>query len=101
MESLEVVKQMLDALKARSEPLVSDVPPAPGSRAGRFRQLLCPDFHPVDAPATPPLRATSASTPSSSLVERVDRLEAEVASLRETVKSLEDALGGPDGTQPP
>src|SRR5687768_344857 len=41
MESLEVAKGMLSALRERAEPLVRELPPAPGSRAERYVQLLC------------------------------------------------------------
>src|SRR5918992_502230 len=49
MESVDDVKQMLRALSQRSEPLVRELPPSPGSRAERYAQLLCPDLHPIDA----------------------------------------------------
>src|SRR5688500_14852368 len=49
MESLDVAKDMLRALMERPEPLAKQIPPAPGSRAERFVQLLCPDLHPLDA----------------------------------------------------
>src|SRR5688500_10413741 len=48
MESLDVVKAMLRALSDREDPLVRELPPAPGSRAERFAQLLCPELHPLD-----------------------------------------------------
>src|SRR5215208_939996 len=50
LESLDVVKNMLRAMQDREEPLVRELPPAPGSRAERYAQLLCPDLHPLDAP---------------------------------------------------
>src|SRR5256885_7093347 len=51
LESLDVAKNMLRALIERGEPLATELPPAPGSRAERYAQLLCPDLHPLDAPA--------------------------------------------------
>src|SRR5215213_11101574 len=48
METLDVVRDMLRALSSREEPLVRELPPAPGSRAERYMQLLCPDLHEVD-----------------------------------------------------
>ena len=50
LESLDVVKNMLRAMQERGEPLVRELPPAPGSRAERYAQLLCPNLHPLDLP---------------------------------------------------
>ena len=65
LESLEDVKQMLRALSERSEPLVRDLPPSPGSRAERYAQLLCPDLPPLDAPA--PVPSTTSAGPTSAV----------------------------------
>lgn len=95
LNSLEVVKEMLDQLKARPEPLVRELPPAPGSRAERYMQLLCPEAHPTDAPAA----ATSSSQPSNrSMLQRIDELERQVMILRDAVRKLATALGEPDPT---
>jgi uncharacterized protein YceH (UPF0502 family) len=99
LESLDVVKDMLRALMERPEPYVKEIAPAPGSRAERFVQLLCPDLHRLDVPAASPA-ATAATLPpradaSPELVERVTRLEGEVASLRQLVTRLAEALGEP------
>src|SRR5687768_15944233 len=51
LESLDVVRDMLRALREREQPLVRELPPSPGSRAERYAQLLCPDLHPHDTPA--------------------------------------------------
>ena len=53
METIDVVKELLRALQERSEPLIKELPPSPGSRAERFAQLLCPGLHAVDAPPVP------------------------------------------------
>src|SRR4051794_35418930 len=50
-ETLERVTDMLRALMEREEPLVKQIPPAPGSRAERFVQLLAPDAHSIDVSA--------------------------------------------------
>ncbi len=85
----------------RDEPLIRRVPPAPGSRAERYAQLLCPTLHPIEeaaaaaaAPAPPP-----DATPA--LADRVARLEAEAARLRAAVERLADALGAADMIDPP
>src|SRR4029453_1764650 len=57
LESLDVVKSMPRGLAERSEPLVRELPPAPGSRAERYVQLLCPELHPI---AEQPVPAASA-----------------------------------------
>src|SRR3954467_6347421 len=49
LESLDVVKDMLRALAERPEPFIKQILPAPGSRAERYVQLLCPDLHRIDA----------------------------------------------------
>lgn len=93
LNSLEVVKEMLDQLKARAEPLVRELPPVAGSRAERYMQLLCPDAHPIDAPAL----AASAGQPSNrSMSQRIDELEQQVSVLRDAVRKLAAALGEPD-----
>ena len=110
MESLEVVKQMLRALGEREEPLVRELPPAPGSRAERYVQLLCPDLHPLDAAAAGPAphaAGAGANTPSApggsagAVADRVSRLEAEVESLKSALRRLAAAVGEPDPTVEP
>jgi uncharacterized protein YceH (UPF0502 family) len=100
LESLDVAKNMLRALAEREEPLVRELPPAQGSRAERYVQLLCPDLHPLDAPAAPAApAATTASAPSApgpGLADRVASLEAEVKSLREALRRLAQSVGEPD-----
>jgi hypothetical protein len=88
METLEDARAMLRGLMDRPEPLARELPPASGSRAERYAQLLCPDLHPMAAPASPEIAA-----PPSSLHERVAKLEAEVAVLRDELTRLKAALG--------
>ena len=92
METMEVTQGLLTALMTREEPLVKDLPPAPGSRAGRFVQLLCADLHPTDAVAMAAV-ITPASPVSSPLAERVAMLESEVAGLRAELVQLKQQLG--------
>jgi uncharacterized protein YceH (UPF0502 family) len=104
LESLDVVKNMLRALTEREDPLVRELPPAPGSRAERYVQLLCPDLHPLDAPAQVPaaaaaqgsLQPAGGTTGASSLSARVEALEAEVEALRGALLRLATSLGEPD-----
>ena len=102
LESLDAVKDMLRALTERPEPYVRQIPPAPGSRAERFVQLLCADLHRIDvssapsaSPAAPAATSMGNATASTELAERVERLEGEVASLRQLVTRLAEALGEP------
>lgn len=96
LESLEAAKQMLDALMTRAEPLVRELPPDPGSRAYRYQQLLCPELHPVkvmaavDLPSKPALEPVPAD---ANLLERVNRLEVELESVRKMVHKLAESLG--------
>jgi uncharacterized protein YceH (UPF0502 family) len=93
MESLERVRDMIRALSERPEPYVKELPPAPGSRAERYVQLLCPDLHPVDAPVG---ATAAAAVDGYSLSDRVEKLEAEVESLKFAVSKLAQAMGEPD-----
>ena len=63
--------------------------PAPGSRAERYAQLLCPDAHPLDAaPARAPAEPRAPAPPGASDLEaRVARLETEVSELRALLES--------------
>ena len=113
--SLEELGNLLKFMMNRDEPLIRSVPPAPGGRAGRFAQLLCPHLHRLDepsshvasAPATPPSAppapaAQVAQTPvspdagSSGLVARIETLEADVRRIARAVEQLADALGEED-----
>jgi uncharacterized protein YceH (UPF0502 family) len=100
MESLDVAKDLLRMLMEREEPMVKLVPPSPGSRAERYAQLLCPDLHPLDvSTASSAPVATVDSSPATSLAQRVDRLESEVADLKEALRKLAVAVGESDPTQ--
>lgn len=112
LESTEIVKNVLDSLMGvggtRPEPMVRELPPAPGDRAPRYAQLLCPKLHPLDAPPASPRvsdlgggggaasnAASGGGGGGSDLARRVASLEQEVASLRATVEKLAAALGEP------
>ena len=116
LESLDVVKNMLRAMQERDEPLVRELPPAPGSRAERYAQLLCPTLHPLDAPpASAPSERTASERPSAlaasvassivrssdtSLVDRVAALESEVRTLRDALRRLAQSVGEGDPLAP-
>ena len=103
METLDVVRDMLRALREREEPLVRELPPSPGSRAERYAQLLCPDLHPLDVPGTPPMsHAAQHDAPASfvqregGLSQRVEKLEGAVATLQDALRRLAAAVGEAD-----
>ena len=88
------VEAFLDELQERSAekggPLVVQLPRAPGAREQRWAHLLC---GPVDTSASPAPSGGAGASPSPALQARVDALEAEVASLRNTVQRLCAELG--------
>jgi uncharacterized protein len=100
LESLESVQEILDSLLKRGdeqtpgEPLVRSVPPAPGSRAMRFAQLLAPDLHPLDsAGGGGEHHAASRSAADPGLTARVEELERQVESLRAELRELRERMG--------
>jgi uncharacterized protein len=102
LNSLDDAKTMIRALGEHTEPLVKEIPPAPGSRAERYVQLMAPDAHPIqDAPVAGGASAASSSSVSSSpagrgLADRVAALEGEVATLRAALQKLAAAVGEAD-----
>ena len=95
-ESLEAVKNMLAALMTREEPMVRELAPAPGSRAERYVQLLCPELHPIEVASGFEASADAPPASGPSLSSRVQMLEAEVANLREALRRLAQSIGEPD-----
>lgn len=95
-ESLEAVKNMLTALMTREEPLVKELPPAPGSRAERYAQLLCPELHSLEAAAAPASGDDAHAARAPGLAGRVEALEAEVAELKSALRRLAQAVGETD-----
>lgn len=103
LESTDVVGNLLESLQQRQPPLVERLPPAPGTRAERFRHLLgSPESRrraetldaaaATAAPGTVP-KPSGKDSGVSELVHRVERLERRLA-------ALEAALGShaADGT---
>jgi hypothetical protein len=98
--SLDEVQNLLKFMMDRESPLVRRVEPAPGSRAQRYAQLLCPHLHRLDEPAGEDApedsapAATAAGKPG--LASRVEMLEGDVMRLRRVVEHLANALGETD-----
>ena len=100
METLDVVRDMLRALREREEPLVRDLPPSPGSRAERYAQLLSPTSHDLEAgesgeavAAPRQDRPEAEVSRNEGLTARVEKLERDVAQLRESLQRLAQSLG--------
>jgi hypothetical protein len=101
LNTLDDAKTMIRALAEHAEPLVKEIPPAPGSRAERFVQLLAPDAHPLQESGAAGTAVGTTSTAAASpagrgLADRVAALESEVATLRSALKKLASAVGEPD-----
>jgi uncharacterized protein YceH (UPF0502 family) len=102
LASLEEVKGLLRALSERGEPLVHEIAPSPGSRAERYEQLLCPESRHVEDSADDEVEPSSnaaeppviSATPG--IADRVAKLEAEVAGLKEALSRLAASVGEPD-----
>jgi uncharacterized protein YceH (UPF0502 family) len=99
IESLEVAQNVVDHLMQRTPPFVRSLAPAPGSRAARFGQLLCPDLHPeapaggsVTSAAGPAAVVAAAGPATDGLAARVERLEEEVRTLQDSVQTVMAAL---------
>ena len=105
MATLEDARTMVRALMEHAEPLAKEIAPAPGSRAERFAQLLCPEINAAamaGGEAAAPVAAPTSSGSSAGggggggLADRVAMLEAEVATLRDALRKLAAAVGEPD-----
>ena len=102
IESLEVAQNVVNGLMTageRSMAFVQELPPPPGSRAKRYAQLLCPDLHPLDAPAAAAESspaAMPASMPTHASDDRIAELERQVAELQDVVRRMAASLGESD-----
>ncbi len=98
MAAMETQEQLTGILaKLIEKGYVRRLPPSPGARAERYVQLLCPDLHPLEAPAPAYLARRdedeeedrqAVAVGASTLSTRVATLEKEVAELREQVQTL-------------
>jgi len=88
MRRMESTADLMNALAPAIERgYATRLPPAPGSRAERYGQLLCPEAHVVEVEESAP------SEPG--LTDRVTGLEAEVERLRRQLEGLATRLGQP------
>ncbi len=118
LESLEAVQIVLHSLIDRTPPtpgadgvkppaLVRELPPAPGSRAARFVQLICPTLHRIDEGASvadddePVGGGGRLPDVGADLLARIDNLEKQVSELRTSLSALNIDLGRPPTTPGP
>jgi uncharacterized protein YceH (UPF0502 family) len=104
LESLEMVRSVVQQLMTKpTGAMVAQIPPAPGSRAERYVQTLCPDLHPIAdnamAAGAGIVMSESPETGARSLSQRVAQLEDEVQTLREAFARLASQLGATDVLQ--
>ncbi|MGE0355487.1 MAG: YceH family protein [Burkholderiales bacterium] len=92
---LSAVQAFLDELSALpTGALVRELPRAPGARETRWAHLLSGEVAAEPAPAAAPGTADAVTVGEiAALKANVDRLEGEVAGLRETVERLRRSLG--------
>lgn len=84
-ESLARVEEVLNDLAARPEPLVAKLPRQPNSREARFAHLLGGEVEPEPTSVAPGSHRLERRTAEPA---RLERLEIEVAALREEISSL-------------
>jgi uncharacterized protein YceH (UPF0502 family) len=106
-ESLEAVSGFLRGLMEKNPPLVKRLPPAPGTRAEKYAQLLGEEATEGEDPGEEsaeiveeaPRSSAVAATPSGeviALTARVSALESETAALRAAVRRLAADMGMSD-----
>src|SRR6185436_13760807 len=88
-ESLDQVHYGLNLLAKREPPQVVMLPRQPGTKESRYAHLLS---GPIDASAWEATAPAASSAAYSADGERIERLEAEVAALRDDVASLRQQL---------
>ena len=88
------VRDTVDRLIQREPPLVVRIPRAHGQREDRYMHLLCGEVD-VDAFAAAAPSASRGDVPARvDLQERIERLEADVAALREELSGLRERFDG-------
>ena len=87
-DDLSEVQTALQSLMQREPPLAKVLPRQPGTKEARYMHLLCGDVEPWE-----PVASSSAAASSSEIdLERIERLESEVAGLRKEVADLKKQI---------
>ncbi len=91
-EDLDDVRDHLDALAAREEPMVVRIPRGPGQREDRYMHLLCGKEAALTASRAAPSASvpTAATAASGTLAEKLIELERRVEALERRLAELED-----------
>jgi len=94
LETMEITENVLASLRDREQPLVKEYAPDPGSRAGKWGQLLCPQLH-ATGPSAGSRDVSSHAKETQpqgdpSLVARVESLERQVEALRTELQALRE-----------
>jgi hypothetical protein len=89
VESIEELNAILQSLMMRESPLVERMAREPGRRGIRFRHMLCVAGEGPAAGVAPPADAAAGG---GDVAPRVEKLEADVASLREEIERLRHDL---------
>ena len=84
-KDLQEVEAMLERLAERNPPFVVRLPRLPGTKEARFMHLLCGE---IDVSALAEREVATVGGTGQSLAERVSRLEAELAALREELSAF-------------
>lgn len=97
LESLDMVRGVLQQLMNRPEPLVAQVAPSPGSRAERYMQLLSPDLHALDEGGgggeTEDVPVGHQAGMALTISQRLASLERQVEMLRSALVKLAGEVG--------
>ncbi|HYE20424.1 MAG TPA: YceH family protein [Tepidisphaeraceae bacterium] len=94
IDSLEAVRNTLGQLTGRAEPLVRELPPAAGSRAERYQQVMAAE---VGVEETEEVEAeVEAAVGQPTNAERISALEAEVGVLKAALRKLAAQIGAED-----
>ena len=80
-EDHESVRQVLDALMARDQPMVVLLPSTPGQREDRYGHLLCGDVSTENDKQPLPIKPTTGDNRFEKLEERVAILETKLAEV--------------------
>ena len=93
-EALDDIVSSLDRLSQREPPLAAILPRQPGTKESRYMHLF--SGHPEEAGvrvARAPSPANLAAGSTSSMTDRLTKLEEQVASLRQEVSEVQQQLG--------
>lgn len=86
---IEAVEEVLVALADRPEPLVILLPRQPGRKESRYAHLFSGEVKVEELVAVQPVPAEKARLTVQAEQERVEKLEAEVAALRQELSALQ------------